>query len=503
MARRGKDPFELLTHEILKMILDLIPEQRVTCMLVSRAWRDLVRKTPPAHLTVALRERQLNQVMRRGLDRELQLNPPSLKWLSSKSNMCSLASELVRTKCFKLKKLSVEDNKPLANEAPLDDFIRNCTRLTENLTHLEVLTGYKGTKSLFEFITSHCPQLVNLSYRHVSNTTPPDLPRGSTKPTQLRQLFWQGDVQPFSNYEYLSKYCPNLEVLQLLRSPRAALLRLNRYLQTLQKLPKLVDWRLVSDSEHRLPVPNLDAGLSKPGLRNLIIEGRFKVDIKIVLDIVLKNHDTLVHFDYEPFEYDFESSDFRAFSNGRIDRLIPKTAATPFPSLRHLHIDFMLRLPLSALLSDCPVLETLEFTSVPMKPEIIDRLNLRTLRRFIVRDCLDGAEVFTKLVDAIAALGSDANLRSLEFTDKDFGDRMPIERLLPILGSMSSLEELRLDAYFNTALKSAPAYLREFARKAIRSRTNLRELSLGQTVVSHNKEDTVRILRKLASASST
>ncbi|ORY99432.1 hypothetical protein BCR43DRAFT_489275 [Syncephalastrum racemosum] len=73
------DPLTLLPDELLPLILDLIPEQRVACMLVSRAWHDFILQVASPHLHVNLNERQLNDDSRRGLFRHLQLNPASFK----------------------------------------------------------------------------------------------------------------------------------------------------------------------------------------------------------------------------------------------------------------------------------------------------------------------------------------------------------------------------------------------------------------------------------------
>ncbi|ORY93549.1 hypothetical protein BCR43DRAFT_497128 [Syncephalastrum racemosum] len=480
------DLLQSIPNEVLSIILDLVPEQLLTCMQLSRSWRDFILQTRPAHLTVDLRGKRLNNDAQRCLEQRLRLNPPSLTWLSSAADINEVVSVLDNAGCTKVEKLVIRDYSEYEEEgydwwdreknreimeATLFDpsFIQRWTRITQDLVHLDIVASAYNCDGLLEFILTYTPQLVSLSFRTFADVEAPAFPFDQTlhNPAQtgLRYLRWQGNLAMFEDLDFVSIFFPNLEVLHLLDDTTGDNADigsegpcLDDLLDIIQFLPHLVDW---SFSNNLLYEPSLEA-VTYPtlGLRHFIMEGVFLVDQERVLDIVRQYHETLVDFRYSPDGHSL-------YDNMGASHLPP----VPFPCLKRLHLDDFTVLSLEDLLPHCPVLESLSLARMDTRPKLMDLLHTQPWREVRIDWDENAAKMVERLAKNAIALGARCTLRSLTYEVSPCHETVPVEVLLPSLGQIGTLEKLIINdaACERKAFDRKTCHMRQFAHNAIES----------------------------------
>ncbi|ORY99430.1 hypothetical protein BCR43DRAFT_489273 [Syncephalastrum racemosum] len=473
------NPLGFLPNEVLCRILDFIPEQRVNCMLVSHSWRDFILQTPPAHLHVDLREHPLNDNTRQGLIQHLQSNPASLRWAAVEETPCDLVFLLNKADCLRLKKLEVVYEyygEPPETKLPGSTFINAWTRVSQNLTHLDIMLPYDGSQDLLAFIITQCPQLVSLYAEHTIvcfELNVPTVEPPATTPV-LQHLTWQGEIDCFADPSFVSTFFPHLQTLRLVYydsyfdycySPFGIPPRLEPLLYAVDFLPKLVHWGYYFCISH-IPF-SVDLGVV--GLQQLVFRGLFRLSMSVLCDTLCKFSDTLTCIDYSDY-YDarIDSDGVPAEGNHAINTEILHYAS--FPHLKKIDLSCMSDGVLDALLPSCPALESLSLNTLSLDPALMDHFCTQPWREVRIVNCFNGVEAMIRLIESAIEREARCTLRSICFTA--VGASGASEPLIPSLGSICTLESLIIDAtthFDQDGSRFKKTTLQKFAQNAIES----------------------------------
>ncbi|ORY90431.1 hypothetical protein BCR43DRAFT_499286 [Syncephalastrum racemosum] len=465
------DPLLHLPNEVILKIFDFIPQMRVRCTRVSRAWRHHLLSLGSLWTTLSIYVVRKPNVgyWQGGLQRYLH---PNLKHVNVSTNghVCAILSLLIQADCMNIKKITLRDVTHYKPDSSADgrrshmdiSFLHQLSMLGHSLTHLRIGSSLRPRGLLCMLLTT-LPCLEILVFRPSPDTkqrytvpTWDDTYLSTPRATSLRHLEWMNhwDSDGMTEANFLAAYCPDLEYI-LLNSFGEALSPVELFAEIVQK-------NCHNLKQLTLGVTRIDRHLrdigTRPdvhGVRYLTLNTQMPLNSTFAQDLLVQHEQTLEELHY----ISTPGVDFSTLRDTlHIQPPNLRWLAVAYSPLEGLH-------PLPAFITSCPRLETIQLDRVKLTPGLARALlQLPNLRTLSLSRCLGDVQSYLDFLEGVASLPHDQQ-RLEAFNFVSHNTSFDLNPILVATGALASVTHLRLCI----KARSSKAALEEFLDNAAAS----------------------------------
>ncbi|ORY91935.1 hypothetical protein BCR43DRAFT_527252 [Syncephalastrum racemosum] len=440
------NPWALLPRELVQTIFEYVPEVRMECMGVCRAWRDQLANMPIwDDVSLDLCHRPAEDYAHEGLPSYIAQHTRWLQ-LNTMIGLRATTAFLLQKERPSLEHIVIMDGSvpTMSTEDlylewpdPLD-----ILDLSSQLTVLQIRTDSILNNTLQLFLV-YCPQLVELSVRMIDRVTfrsvgtwqGPYSP--AEGPTALTYLDWYNPLELVeADPRIFLDRVPNLQAIRIHHFPYHR--PLDGFMKQLrEKCPDLQQIALEVEEDYadETSWPLRLDGPPTGGVRSIDIGYDVMLSDTVRQDLLLDASETLEHL---------------------------RLGGTPLgingvhvhlPKLATLNLSFdvpvLLRPLPHVLLTSCPRLQELTLSHLVLSTPLMQAfLQLPHLAKLSLTWCRGEPQLLKQLADEAAAQGKACALRELAINDRFNGDDILLtDASLPALGRMGMLTHLSLLPY--------------------------------------------------------